>query len=169
MRISDWSSDVCSSDRIMVFGSFDPIVEVEDDGPGGHVEGELTITAFIILPATVLAFEEVVTHRLDRFRERDRYMPDLLVVKFTAGDLDRCIGQVGAAFTGTRVNLFDLTAVATAIEPHGDKGDASSCQYRQDSSLIDGKNLARSFIEFCLAGEERSEEHTYELQSLMRL
>ena len=43
-----------------------PLVEIERDGPFGHVEGVLAVGTVVVFPAAMGFIEDVIDERLDR-------------------------------------------------------------------------------------------------------
>src|SRR3546814_10835632 len=137
MRISDWSSDVCSSDLVEAVDLVDHAVDLEGQlGALGHdvvVEGEQFVEA-AAQPRRLVQREapavEARAHRLDRLAERLRWL---------FGERAPAIGE-----EVQRPRCGDL---------------------RIELAQRAGGGVAR-------VGEDlvaRSEEHTSELQSLMRI
>src|SRR3546814_1061774 len=147
MRISDWSSDVCSSDltRIEVAGiarvSVDPLDEGRSDI--GH------------LPArnSRLAVDDPVALKLSRNRQviARKVIPlgDRVIVPRIAADLENALHSSVLA----KINLHQV-----AWRMSGRPGSTSQ------SLNADFEGLGALLDQFW-----RSEDHTSELQSLMRL
>src|SRR3546814_6360131 len=131
MRISDWSSDVCSSDLTMALGLHWP----GDDLGGYAAQKELRLFSLTTLSAAAL----LLLLREDSARQDFLY----------------AIGVLGAAMT-----------IAVAIEVA-----ASDIAYRLGAFNTNPILLARAtgFALLLLCLLYRSEEHTSELQSLMRI
>src|SRR3546814_3387380 len=131
MRISDWSSDVCSSDLLL--GQ----IVIDDDGMGTVVAEELAHGAARV------GRQELQRRRLRRGRgHHDRVLERTLVFQ----DLHE-LGDAGALLADGDVDAVELLRLVVALV---------------DRLLIDD-GVERD------GGLARSEEHTSELQSLMRI
>src|SRR3546814_18490317 len=58
MRISDWSSDVCSSDLLQIFA--DVVAELIDDGAGIQIVGRVRAELYLAVAARGLLVEDVL-------------------------------------------------------------------------------------------------------------
>src|SRR3546814_9286687 len=117
MRISDWSSDVCSSD--LVAGRTHPYLRTIVAGPND---------SYVVW----------YWYRIAGQSTNSRFLGKLLEVKAAMIDGDRSAAVI---------------AIASRVSEDAPQTDA----------------LLRAFLEHNLAGAERSEEHTSELQSLLRI
>src|SRR3546814_14452497 len=111
MRISDWSSDVCSSDL------------------------ELAKGALVVLPAAMGLFEKGVGQRLDRLAERFGQPLGLGRVEVESRDLDGRCGDIRQLIAGMGLDVFELAAVARAVERHDDGGDAGVAKPPEQAAL----------------------------------
>src|SRR3546814_15619066 len=109
MRISDWSSDVCSSDLLVVviFGGGVALVIGEADCPLADIEHELAISAVVILPAAVQVAERVVRQLLDRAFERLAAALEIVLVIARNRDPDIDLGQRDLTAGVARLNALD--------------------------------------------------------------
>src|SRR3546814_6036030 len=122
MRISDWSSDVCSSDLL---------------GIGDRVD-----LAFDVGDVAILEAAQYMTDRIDLADMGEELVAEALTLRGTAhqaGDIDE--GQLGR---DDLARAGDLGQHVQSLVRHADQAGIR------------------------LDGAERSEEHTSELQSLMR-
>src|SRR3546814_9180497 len=127
MRISDWSSDVCSSD----------LIKRAETQPGDD---------FAMMRGV---FQRRFARALEEDPERTKgEWPDLVLIDGGKGQ----VSAVSAVFA--ELGIDDLPYVGVAKGPDRNAG-------RETFYLPDGR-------EFTLPPNNRSEEHTSELQSLMR-
>src|SRR3546814_10239473 len=124
MRISDWSSDVCSSDLVDLLAIFDGHVAATRDAMAQNPEWLMSDTDPLMTQAWAIMLLGRRLPALDAWRETaDLYL----------------------------VPAMDLP-------------------WQEDGTRLFGSDLARrQFMEVALGELERSEEHTSELQSLMRI
>src|SRR3546814_3835273 len=136
MRISDWSSDVCSSDLAMEAAGGDVIVTSPDIL--GKISGKDNPQALV----------GVYRDRLTPLQEIDRASADIWIVAQSLRDP----GNLGTILrTGDAVGAGGLILVDDCVDPFSVEAVRASM-----GALFTQKIVARS------------EEHTSELQSLMR-
>src|SRR3546814_6908688 len=130
MRISDWSSDVCSSDLLAALAHQADLVEL-------------------------LARKAVAAHAAldDRRQQAER------------AEVDEHREEVAAEEDGEEAPLWWLLGHVGAAGEHRGRGDAALAQqgHEQDEGGEEG-----GAVEAAQRQRPRSEEHTSELQSLMR-
>src|SRR3546814_2747305 len=137
MRISDWSSDVCSSDLS------DPMIKIRS----GRHEASLPLS---------------LVRRIVEEAEPRAFYNDVQVVRMDAGHLFKILQQmdVDAMSKQTRramVEAIDVSTAACALTFAGD------IIIEADEETIFLANQKGASVQY------RSEEHTSELQSLMRI
>src|SRR3546814_9026721 len=173
MRISDWSSDVCSSDLVerqhagrRLGDAAEGADEVDLDDPVERVEREMPDAAFFLAAARGLdriagagAVDQdaFLTMRLARLGEGrvDRSVVGDVAFTENAGDLVRD----GDALFLLQVEDRDLDALG------GQRARGRGAKARG----APGDDGGYGGVEFHLVLPNRSEEHTSELQSLMRI
>src|SRR3546814_4116105 len=179
MRISDWSSDVCSSDLISAGGGvfsrsqksipLSPEVKLLLDIPDDELEPTQLISAILKAPADLLWFGGIGTF-VKAAAENNADVGD------PANDRLRVDGeQLRAKVVGEGANLGVTQAGRIAYALHGgrintDFIDNSAGVDCSDNEVNIKIALNKDMREGRLSFEDRnrSEEHTSELQSLMR-
>src|SRR3546814_19232171 len=156
MRISDWSSDVCSSDLTLCFMYF-----------AGVTLNILTMMGLLLAVGMLVDNAVVVVESIYQEREKVPGRPKLasiigtrhVAIALSTGTLCHCIVFVPNLFGERNFLSIYLSQIAITISV----------------SLLASWLVAVSLIPMLSARrqtpprpEERSEEHTYELQSLMR-
>src|SRR3546814_2871405 len=129
MRISDWSSDVCSSDLLRSDPGFSP----RSDPPVGYVSDVIGGSRWVFL-----------------------------LCEF--GLLSRAVLEAEAVVSG----LQDVAVVGEPIEECGGHLRVTEHAGPLTEAEVGGDDDAGALVEFAQQ-MERSEEHTSELQSLMRI
>src|SRR3546814_1402148 len=139
MRISDWSSDVCSSDLAQRFGGGNPgIARADDLGPTAD------------------------DRALDEPELAERRAPDI------GQQLGNSARTVAAA--GFRLGLAGQPPARFAHgAPHAIGGACPPSVHRSPTSCSPGTTSRRGRCRGARRPARRSEEHTSELQSLMRI
>src|SRR3546814_10064939 len=135
MRISDWSSDVCSSDL--------------DGAQGSYVRAALGLALAAQAEAVPVRFEFIL-HEAQIHRARS-----LLADLFVQSDCTHLL-FVDADIDFAAADIFAMIAAMMA---------------RPDCAILGGAVPRRTinWPQVARAAERRSEEHTSELQSLMRI
>src|SRR3546814_1282980 len=144
MRISDWSSDVCSSDLLIATGVYKAR---EINVPGNAAEGVIAALDYLIALNRKSFGDDVPAFDDGRLDAKDKH-----VVVIGGGDTA-------------------MDCVRTAVR-QGAK--SVKCLYRRDRENMPGSqrevsNAEEEGVEFVWLSAPRSEEHTSELQSLMRI
>src|SRR3546814_2854005 len=96
-------------------------------------------------------FEKGVGQRLDRLAERFGQLPGLGRVEVESRDLDGRWGDIRQLIAGMGLDVFDLAAVAGAVERHDDGGDAGVAKRREQAGLVGGMTYGGSLVVFRLA------------------
>src|SRR3546814_1823111 len=159
MRISDWSSDVCSSDlalypRLTIPGSLG--IEAGGIGAGDIVTAVIgSLTAVIDLPLF-----DAGARRAEVTAAEERAQQTLIAYRQT---LLRALEEVEAALIGHAGAGARATALREAVAANQLAAERARSLYTQGLvGFIDVLDAQRELT-------DRSEEHTSELQSLLRL
>src|SRR3546814_12906251 len=83
-------------------------------------------------------FEKGVGQRLDRLAERFGQPLGLGRVEVESRHLDGRCGDIRQLIAGMGLDVFDLVAVAGAVERHDDGGDAAVATRRTQAGLVPG-------------------------------
>src|SRR3546814_2141365 len=139
MRISDWSSDVCSSDLV--------IAGTEEKFGGVDI---------LVNNAAILAYGTIETTSLELWQKIQKINSDGYFLGCHYG-----LEAMKKRPNGSIVNMSSMAGIG---------GQSSFCAYSASKAAVAG--LTRSVAAHCRAQLykiRRSEEHTSELQSLMRI
>src|SRR3546814_1056257 len=130
MRISDWSSDVCSADLLTTLIVRGLVERVQPRATGGRPQARYVLTA----------------------EGRELFPRNYGAI--AAALISQLHARMGEAEVGAMLQELGATVAATQAPLQGENGEALTRALAQRLDAL---------------GYERSEEHTSELQSLMRI